>query len=259
MVFLCDGYPFLRGLTRELASGRPGMMTLTALAITTAYLYSAAVSFGLPGMVFYWELATLLVVAVSTALSARRGLLVRNRTAFENARNIGAVIFDKTGTLTEGRFAVRDTVSLEAAMDERQLLRYAASVEAHSKHPIARGIAGSADRAFPVEGFRTNPGKGAEGRVNGRGVRVVSPGYLRERGLEANDECIGRLLGQGKTVVFVLLDGRPAGVVALADVAIPLAAGALYGLGILLSPALGAVFMSLSTVIVAINARFLKV
>jgi Cu2+-exporting ATPase len=592
LVFLYGGYPFLRGLVRELASGRPGMMTLIGLAITTAYVYSAAVSFGLRGMVFYWELATLLdimllghwiemrsvmgasraleelarlmpseahrlrpdgtiekvsleelrvgdrvlvkpgekvpadgevregtssvnqamltgesqpvevlagsvvvggavngegalvveirrtgkdsylsqviqlvreaqesksrtqdladraalwltviavaggavtlvawlalagrefsfaleravtvmviacphalglaiplVVAVSTAVSARSGLLIRSRTAFESARNLQAVIFDKTGTLTEGRFAVTDTVGLDGALEASELLRYAASVETHSEHPIARGIAGSADRIYPVQDSRALPGKGAEGQVNGRNVQVVSPGYMKERGLQVSDERIARLSGQGKTVVFVLLEGRPAGAIALADVirpesreavarlkemgirclmltgdnrqvaewvsgeigldeyfaevlpqqkaakvrevqsrglivamtgdgvndapaltqadvgiavgagtdvaiesadivlvrsnpldvvsilglaratyrkmvqnlawatgynaiAIPLAAGALYAAGILLSPALGAVFMSLSTVIVAINSRFLKV
>jgi Cu2+-exporting ATPase len=343
LIFLYGGFPFLQGLVRELSAGLPGMMTLIALAISTAYLYSAAVSFGLPGMVFYWELATLLdimllghwiemrsvlgasraleelarlmpseahrlradgsteevglellrvgdrvlvrpgekvpadgevregrsslnqamltgesqpvdvqagaavvggaingegslvveirkpadsylsqviqlvreaqasksrtqdrragapwltivawpgrltlfawlalagrelsfaleravtvmviacphalglaiplVVAVSTAQSARRGLLIRNRTAFEQARHIGAVIFDKTGTLTEGRFAVTDTLLLDGAVDKAELLRYAASVEAHSEHPLARGVAGAADRTFAV-------------------------------------------------------------------------------------------------------------
>jgi Cu2+-exporting ATPase len=592
LIFLYGGFPFLQGLLRELSAGLPGMMTLIALAISTAYLYSAAVSFGLPGMVLYWELATLLdimllghwiemrsvlgasraleelarlmpseahrlradgtteevgleqlrvgdrvlvrpgekvpadgevregrsslnqamltgesqpvdvqagaavvggavngegslvmeirktgrdsylsqviqlvreaqasksrtqdlagraalwltvvalagggltlfawlalagrelsfaleravtvmviacphalglaiplVVAVSTAQSARRGLLIRNRTAFEKARHIGAVIFDKTGTLTEGRFAVPDTLLLDGAVDRAELLRYAASVEAHSEHPLARGVAGAADRTFPVQDFRAIPGRGAEGRVNGRSVQVVSPGYLKEQGLEARDQRLDALAAEGKTVVFVLLDGRPAGALALADVvrpesreavarlkkmgirclmltgdnrkvaawvgeqigldevfaevlpqdkaakvrevqargltvamtgdgvndapaltqadvgiavgagtdvaiqsadivlvrsnpldvasilglaratyrkmlqnlfwatgynvvAIPLAAGVLYGLGILLSPALGAVFMSLSTIIVAINARFLRV
>ncbi len=592
LIFLYGGFPFLQGLVRELSAGLPGMMTLIALAISTAYLYSAAVSFGLPGMVFYWELATLLdimllghwiemrsvlgasraleelarlmpseahrlradgsteevglellrvgdrvlvrpgekvpadgevregrsslnqsmltgesqpvdvqagaavvggaingegslvveirktgrdsylsqviqlvqeaqasksrtqdlagraalwltvvalagggltlfawlalagrefsfaleravtvmviacphalglaiplVVAVSTAQSARRGLLIRNRTAFEKARHIGAVIFDKTGTLTEGRFAVTDTLLLDGTVDRAELLRYAASVEAHSEHPLARGVAGAADRTFAVEGFRAIPGRGAEGRVNGRSVQVVSPGYLKEQGLEARDQRLDALAAEGKTVVFVLLDGRPAGALALADVirpesreavarlkkmgirclmltgdnrkvaawvgeqigldevfaevlpqekaskvrevqargltvamtgdgvndapaltqadvgiavgagtdvaiqsadivlvrsnpldvasildlaratyrkmlqnlfwatgynvvAIPLAAGVLYGLGILLSPALGAVFMSLSTIVVAINARFLRV
>ena len=86
-------------------------------------------------------LAVPLVVAVSTALSARNGLLIRNRTAFERARNIQAMIFDKTGTLTEGRFGVTDTLVLgDGTAAEEVLRQYAAAVESHSEHPIARGI-----------------------------------------------------------------------------------------------------------------------
>jgi len=138
-------------------------------------------------------LAVPLVVAVSTALSARNGLLIRNRAAFEKARNIQAIIFDKTGTLTEGRFGITDTIVFKEDMDEKELLRIAASVETHSEHPIAQGIVSSAGQTYPVEGFRAIPGKGAEGRVNGMDVKVVSPGYLRGNGLAINDNRIDRL------------------------------------------------------------------
>src|SRR5207245_998153 len=82
-------------------------------------------------------LAIPLVVAVSTALSARKGLLIRDRRAFETARNIQAIIFDKTGTLTQGKFGVTDVVVLDRAMTDKELLRLAASVEVLSEHPIA--------------------------------------------------------------------------------------------------------------------------
>lgn len=166
-------------------------------------------------------LAVPLVVAVSTAISAREGLLIRNRAAFERARSIQAIIFDKTGTLTEGRFGVTDTVALTENMEERELLKYAASVEAHSEHPIARAILSSSEGAFPVEEFRAIPGKGAQGKVNGRDVKVVNPGYLRENGLATNDERVERLSAQGKTVVFVVIDGKPKGAIALADIIRP--------------------------------------
>ena len=166
-------------------------------------------------------LAVPLVVAVSTALSARNGLLIRNRAAFEKARNIQAIIFDKTGTLTEGRFGVTDTVILKDDTNEKEIIKYAASVEAHSEHPIAKGIVDSSPETYPVEGFRAIPGKGAEGRVNNRDVKVVSPGYLRENNIEAGDERIERLASQGKTVVFVIIDGELKGAVALADVIRP--------------------------------------
>jgi Cu2+-exporting ATPase len=168
-------------------------------------------------------LAVPLVVAISTALSARNGLLIRNRAAFEQARKIQAVIFDKTGTLTEGRFGVTDTLVLGGGMDEAELVRSAASVEAHSEHPIARGIVASAAAAGvdPVEGFRAIPGRGAEGRVKGRDVKVVSPGYLSAQGIAVSDSRVAELAAQGKTLVFVLLDGKPAGALALADLIRP--------------------------------------
>ena len=167
-------------------------------------------------------LAVPLVVAVSTALSAKNGLLIRNREAFERARKIQAIIFDKTGTLTEGRFGVTDTLVFENGGDERELLQFAASVEAHSEHPIAKGIAASGSGAiFPVKEFKALPGRGAEGRINGREVKVVSPGYLRELKMEIKDTRIEQLSSQGKTVVFVLVDGKIAGALALADIIRP--------------------------------------
>ncbi len=166
-------------------------------------------------------LAVPLVVAVSTAISARNGLLIRNRAAFERARNIQAIIFDKTGTLTEGKFGVTDTIMFSGSYDEKELLKYAASVEVHSEHPIAKGIVSSSGDVFPVEGFKSIPGKGAEGRVDGRDVKVVSPGYLREQNISVTDGRIEKLSSQGKTVVFVLIDGEPKGALALADIIRP--------------------------------------
>jgi Cu2+-exporting ATPase len=162
-------------------------------------------------------LAVPLVVAVSTALSAQNGLLIRNRTAFEAARNLEAVIFDKTGTLTEGRFGVTDTLSFNG-LGEDELLRLAAGVESRSEHPIGNGIVEAVDDPPPVENFNSITGKGIEGRVDGQDVKVVSPGYLREQGYKVTDLRYEELSGQGKTVVFVLVDDELAGAVALADV-----------------------------------------
>lgn len=166
-------------------------------------------------------LAVPLVVAVSTAISARNGLLIRNRAAFERARNIQAIIFDKTGTLTEGKFGVTDVITFAGNNDQKELLKYAASVEAHSEHPIAKGIASSSKEIFPVEGFRAIRGKGAEGKVNGKEVKVVSPGYLKEENIPVSDERIEKLSSQGKTVVFVIIDGELKGAIALADIIKP--------------------------------------
>jgi Cu2+-exporting ATPase len=166
-------------------------------------------------------LAVPLVVAVSTALAAGNGLLIRDRTAFEAARNLQAIIFDKTGTLTEGRFGITDTLVFDDRLNEAGLLRLAAAVEARSEHPIAQGIAAAVERPPAVEGFAAIPGKGAEGTVEGRDVKVVSPGYVRAQGLAIEDPRYEALSAQGKTVVFVLLDGKLAGAVALADVIRP--------------------------------------
>ncbi len=166
-------------------------------------------------------LAIPLVVAVSTSLSAKNGLLIRNRASFERGRNIRAIIFDKTGTLTEGRFGVTDVLLFDSDIKKEELLKYAASVESHSEHPIARGIVASADGGYPVKGFKAIPGKGAEGRVKGRDVKVVSPGYLREKKIDMQDERVEKLSAQGKTVIYVLVDGKPHAAIALADIIRP--------------------------------------
>jgi P-type Cu2+ transporter len=166
-------------------------------------------------------LAVPLVVAVSTALSARNGLLIRNRAAFERGRNIQAIIFDKTGTLTRGEFGVTDTVTFSNGMDEKELLKYAASIETHSEHPIAKGIAASVEKPLRVEDFKAIPGKGAQGTVEGKDVKVVSPGYLKESNISMEDERIEKFNSQGKTVIFVIIDGDLKGAIALADIIRP--------------------------------------
>ena len=166
-------------------------------------------------------LAIPLVVAVSTSLSARSGLLIKNRDGFEQARNIQAVLFDKTGTLTQGKFGVTDVVTLNGKVNEEELLRYAAAVEARSEHPIAKGIAASVQEILPAEGFKAMPGKGASAIVNGKVVMAVSPGYLRENNISWNDPRPEQLASQGKTVIFVLIDGELTGAIALADIIRP--------------------------------------
>ncbi|MDP3529358.1 heavy metal translocating P-type ATPase [Methylicorpusculum sp.] len=166
-------------------------------------------------------LAVPLVVAVSTALAAKNGLLIRNRGAFEGARKLQAIIFDKTGTLTEGRFGVTDTLVFSQEIDEDTLRKYAAAVDANSEHPIARGIAAASEQKLPVENFKSIPGKGAEGRVDGKEVKVVSPGYLHEQNIGMTDQRVEPLQAQGKTVVFILVDGQLKGAMALADIVRP--------------------------------------
>ena len=163
-------------------------------------------------------LAVPLVVARSTAIAATNGLLIRDRTAFEEARNINAIIFDKTGTLTKGEFGITDTLVFDTTFTESDIVAYAASIEAHSEHPIAQGIVRDAPEAWGVDKFKAIRGKGAEGLVKDRDVKVVSPGYLRDQGLEMDDPRFETLSAQGKTVVFVLIDDKLAGAIALADI-----------------------------------------
>ncbi len=169
-------------------------------------------------------LAVPLVVAVSTSISASNGLLIRDRTAFERGRSLDAIVFDKTGTLTEGRFGVTDVISLAGRSDE-ELLRLAASLESQSEHPIAEGVVRSAQErgiSFPApREFKAIPGRGAEAMVDGTRLMIVSPGYLREHGLLVKDERVSTVAEQGKTVVYVIIDGRVEGAIALADIIRP--------------------------------------
>ncbi|MBZ0204058.1 MAG: copper-translocating P-type ATPase [Ignavibacteria bacterium] len=341
-------------------------------------------------------LAVPLVVAVSTALAAKNGLLIRDRAAFEKARNIKAIIFDKTGTLTEGKFGITDQVIFDDSITKEEIIKLAASIEGFSEHPIAKEISKASKDKYTVSDFKSITGKGAQGKINGNLAKIVSPGYLRENKINYENDNINKLFEQGKTIVFILVNDKLIGAIALSDLvrteskqaikelkemgiktimltgdnlkvaesvskeigideyfaevlpqdkankvkevqqrgltvamtgdgvndapalaqadigiaigagtdvaiesadviliksnpldvvsiiklsratykkmvqnllwatgynlfAIPLAAGVLYSFGILLSPAMGAVLMSLSTIIVAINARFLKI
>ena len=163
-------------------------------------------------------LAVPLVVAVSTAISAKNGLLIRNRAAFERARKINAIIFDKTGTLTKGEFGITDTVIFNNNINKEELLNYAASVESKSEHPIAKAIAEAVDKKYDAIDFKAITGKGAEAKVNGKDIKVVSPGYLRENKIEFDSKQIKDISSQGKTVVFILIDGKLSGAIALADI-----------------------------------------
>jgi len=163
-------------------------------------------------------LAVPLVAAISTSVAARRGLLIRNRTAFENARNITLVAFDKTGTLTSGDFGVIRYGSLSDSRDDRQVLRLAGAVEARSEHPLAQGVmqkVRAEELDLPeAENFNNIPGKGIEAEVEGTMIRVVSPGYLREHELDIPETARE---GERETVVYVLAGEDLMGYVALAD------------------------------------------
>ena len=171
-------------------------------------------------------LAVPLVVARSTTLAARSGLLIRNRTAFENARKITTLVFDKTGTLTIGKFeVVRTAVWQDGASEkgqegasEKELIRLAAGLEQSSEHPIATGILSKAQAfgltAPKADNFKALPGQGVEARIDGRMVRVVGPGYLREKGIALPP---GFKTTTGETGVYVIVADELIGYIGLAD------------------------------------------
>ncbi|MBU4534894.1 MAG: cadmium-translocating P-type ATPase [Euryarchaeota archaeon] len=211
---------FAMGLTIIALTG--GFVTLLVWLGVTPFGFEFALERAVTVMVIACPhalgLAVPLVVAVSTALSARNGLLIRNRAQFERSRDIDAIIFDKTGTLTEGKFGVTDIVPLSRAYNENEILKYAASLESYSEHPIAKGVVASAKETFDVEDFKSTPGKGVRGKINGKTVEVVSPGYLRERNIEVSNEKVDELLSHGKTIVFVIIEDELKGAIALADI-----------------------------------------
>ena len=162
-------------------------------------------------------LAIPLVVAISTAVSAQNGLLIRNRTAFENSRKITTIVFDKTGTLTKGEFGVT-RIETTGTLSKNELLQYAAALEQSSEHPIAVGIMQKVKNEkleiLKAGNFNAITGKGVEAKVNGMDVKVVSPGYLKEKGvtIPANSSS-----SEAETIVFVLINDQLSGYIALAD------------------------------------------
>ncbi len=163
-------------------------------------------------------LAVPLVVAISTAISAQRGLLIRNRTAFENSRKITMMVFDKTGTLTKGNFGVTRLGSFIDEFDDNDILKYAGALESRSEHPLAMGIMRKVKEGeieIPqVDNFNAITGKGIEGEVENKNIKVVSPGYLKDKKIEIPDNAYKN---EAETVVFLLVDNTLAGFIAMSD------------------------------------------
>jgi P-type Cu2+ transporter len=216
---------------------------LTVIAITTGivtflywYLTGQSLAFAMERMVTViviccphaLGLAVPLVVAKSIALSARHGLLIRNRTDFENARKITTVVFDKTGTLTAGKFEVSKIISLQQGLTDSEIIRLAAALEQKSEHPIATGILQKAKDLMigipATENFTAITGQGVEAIVEGKKIGIVSPGYLKGMNIPLPDSYNTNDL---ETVVFVLINDELAGYIALSDMIRPESAGAI--------------------------------
>jgi P-type Cu2+ transporter len=222
-----------KSLTQNLANKVAKWLTITSLSvgIVTLIVWIIAgheFSFALERMVTVMVtscphalgVAIPLVVAISTSISATRGLLIRNRTAFENTRKLTTIIFDKTGTLTKGSHEVQQVIALSDDHTPQQVLQYAAAVQRHSEHHIAHGVLTKIKRdeleLWPSENFKYLQGMGVIGTVKGKEVVAAGPNYFKH-----NNTAMPRIPDSidqsAETINFVLIDRKPAGIITLAD------------------------------------------
>jgi len=219
-----------RSRTQDLANRAAALLFYVALSVGVitfaAWSFTTSLDFALERAVTVLViacphalgLAIPLVVALSTSIAAKSGILIRDRRAFEMVKDVNTVVFDKTGTLTVGEFGVSDTV---AFIPEEELLRLTASVELNSEHVIAKAIVKYAEsrgvKIPQTKDFKALPGKGAYGKVEGKEVYVGSINLLEELKILIEDPRIRKLQEQGKTVVFTVVNRKLAGAFALAD------------------------------------------
>jgi Cu2+-exporting ATPase len=179
-------------------------------------------------------LATPTAIMVGTGLGAQRGVLFKNATALETSARIDTVVMDKTGTLTKGEPEITDVVV--DTLDEAKLLALAAAVERESEHPLAQAVVRHADtadaRRLAARGFRNVPGHGAAADVDGHRVLIGNRKLMADEGVDLGELAPRRddLAASGRTAVLVAVDGRAAGVIALADAARDTAADAVRAL-----------------------------
>ena len=161
-----------------------------------------------------------LVVAISTTASATHGLLIRNRTAFENARRLTTIIFDKTGTLTKGSHEVQHIISTTRNYSETEILQYVAALQQHSEHYIANGVLNALKEKhlelWPASDFSYLPGIGVSGNVTNKTVIAAGPNYFMKEN-KPLPEIPSSIDQNTETVNFVLIDGEPVGIITLAD------------------------------------------
>lgn len=164
-------------------------------------------------------LATPLVNAVSTSIGAKRGLLIRNRSNFENARKLDTVLFDKTGTLTEGQFGITDIRAI--GISEKEFLEINYSMELQSEHPIAKGIVDEGKKMGliirEVKNYRNITGRGLIALVDNVEVMIVGSEYLETQHIDYDSTDHEKLATEGKTVIFTIRENKLIGYMALSD------------------------------------------
>jgi Cu2+-exporting ATPase len=231
VIKLVDDAQKSKSKTQLLADTAARWLTVIAIVVGIAtflywYLTGQPLAFAIERMVTVvviccphaLGLAVPLVVAKSTAMSAKHGLLIKNRTAFENSRKITTIVFDKTGTLTVGKFEVSRIVSIQKEYSEDEILRLASALEQKSEHPIATGILQKAkDLSLKIpatENFNAITGKGVEATVESKKIQVVSPGYLKENHIPLPADFSSN---DTETVVFTIVNNVLVGYIALSD------------------------------------------
>ena len=180
-------------------------------------------------------LATPMAIMVGTGRGARAGVLIKNAEALEILEKVNTLVFDKTGTLTEGKPTVESVVAVSGG-NETELVRLAASLEQGSEHPLGSAIVAAAkENNIPLAGvsdFQSQPGLGISGKVDGRTVAVGNEKFFQQKSIsfDALTQTAGNLRHNGQTVVFVAVDGTPAGLIGIADPIKPSTAQALRDL-----------------------------
>ncbi len=210
-----------------LAAGALTLVAWLALGAEPAFAVERMVTVLVIACPHALGLAIPLVIAISTTLGARNGLLVRDRRGLEEARTVNAVVFDKTGTLTRGEFGVVDIATTDGLAPE-EALRLAAAVERDSEHTIAQGIVRSAEERGIVvraaEAFEAIPGKGVRARVDGRTLYMGGPALVRAQSLEVPAplrEATDRAAARGQASIYLADERRALAAFAVADVVRP--------------------------------------
>ena len=233
VINMVQGAQATKSTTQNLANKVAKWLTYISLTIGIAtFLYwfnqEGDLSFALERMVTVMVtacphalgVAIPLVVAISTSQAAVNGLLIRNRTAFENSRKLSLIIFDKTGTLTEGSHQVKQVLSLDNQYSENDILQYAAALQQNSEHYIAKGVLKTLKERelelWTSGDFGYLPGAGVTGTVNGKKVVAGGPNYFRKVN-QAVPTIPSQINQASETVNFLLIDDQPVGIISLSD------------------------------------------
>ncbi|WP_018963616.1 copper-translocating P-type ATPase [Coprothermobacter platensis] len=219
-----------RSKTQDLADRSAGLLFYIAMgaAILSLFIWAILMNWGFAleravsvlviACPHALGLAIPLVIAKSTSIGASKGILIRSRQAFEELKDVRAVVFDKTGTLTEGKLIVNKVVT---NISEDDFLRMTSSVEMLSEHSIAKAVVAYAQERgvsiASVEGFMAMPGKGAMAQVDDKKVYVGGMSLLNELDIKLEDEQLKNMANSGKTVIFTVSDGKVIGGILLND------------------------------------------